>query len=86
MINPNIDTMYVEVGTSRFKSEQESRPRSENLGMVATNKAKDFHLKKFLSDEARQMVQANESNNRKSTEPITYIVQKNVKPEEVRQM
>ena len=76
-----IDTMFVEVGTMRHENEQITRP-SQNLGVVETVKAKDFHMNRFLSEGARQMID-NEKNSVNSNSPVTYIVQKNVKPEEV---
>ena len=48
--------------------------------MVETQKAKEFQMKKFLSEGAIEMVEKSEN----KANPETYIVQKNVKREQVR--
>ena len=47
--------------------------------MVETQKAKEFQMKKFLSEGAIEMVEKSEN----KANPETYIVQKNVKREQV---
>ena len=53
--------------------------KHENLAMVETQKAKEFQMKKFLSEGAIEMVEKSEN----KANPETYIVQKNVKREQV---
>ena len=53
--------------------------KHENLAMVETKKAKEFQMKKFLSEGAIEMVEKSEN----KANPETYIVQKNVKREQV---
>ena len=53
--------------------------KSENLALVETQKAKEFQMKKFLSEGAIEMVEKSEN----KANPETYIVQKNVKREQV---
>ena len=47
--------------------------------MVETQKAKEFQMKKFLSEGAIEMVEKSEN----KANPETYLVQKNVKREQV---
>ena len=54
--------------------------KPENVLLVKTKQAKEFQMHRFLSDGAKDMVQ----NNANVSSPETFIVQKNVRREEVR--